>query len=182
MRFTETIVRGAYLVDIERREDDRGYFARAFCQREFEALGLSTRIAQVNWSMNVKKGTLRGMHLQAAPHREAKVVCCTRGALYDVVLDLRPDSPSYLRWASAELTPENHGMLYIPGGCGHGFQTLSDETEILYLMSEFYSPAHARGYRFDDPAFRIDWPLEVTSISPADLAWPEFNAESAVCT
>jgi dTDP-4-dehydrorhamnose 3,5-epimerase len=179
MLFTETKVRGAFLIDIERRQDERGYFARTFCQREFAALGLNPRIAQLNWSRNISKGTLRGMHYQIVPHQEAKVISCARGAMYDVVLDLRVDSPSYRTWAAAELTAENRRMLSIPEGCAHGFQTLADDTEVLYLMSEFYSPAQSRGIRFDDPAFQIEWLLPVSCISDADRYWPDFDSEQS---
>ena len=174
MIFTETAVRGAYVLDLERRSDTRGFFARAWCAKEFEAHGLTPRLAQVNVSANVRKGTLRGMHYQRPPHREAKVVSCIRGAIYDVVLDLRRVSPTYLRWAAAELTAESHRMLYVPEGCAHGFQTLMDGAEVLYLMSEFYAPGHAAGVRYDDPAFAIEWPLPVACISDADRAWPDY--------
>jgi dTDP-4-dehydrorhamnose 3,5-epimerase len=175
MIFTETKIRGAFLVELDRREDDRGWFGRAFCQHEFAAAGLAHRVAQVNRSANTYRGTLRGMHFQAAPCQEAKVVMCTRGALYDVVLDLRDGSPTLGSWAAAELTGGNGSMLYIPEGCAHGFQTLTDDTEVLYLMSAFYSPEHGRGVRYDDPSFRIEWPLPVTSLSAADRAWPDFG-------
>jgi dTDP-4-dehydrorhamnose 3,5-epimerase len=175
MRFTETRVYGAFVIDIEPREDARGSFARAFCQREFEAAGLVSRIAQVNWSVNRLKGTVRGMHYQAAPHAEAKVVCCARGGLYDVVVDLRPGSATRGHWAAAELTAANRRMMYVPAGCGHGFQTLADDTEVLYLISEFYSPAHARGVRPDDPALGIEWPLPVACVSDADRTWPDYD-------
>ena len=174
MIFTETPLKGAYLIDMEKRGDERGFFARAFCEREFAQHGLSNRIVQANNSLSARKGTLRGMHYQRAPHQEAKVVGCIRGAIYDVVLDLRPDSPTYLRWAAAELTAENHRSLYIPEGCAHGFQTLMDGAEVLYLMSEFYAPGHAAGVRYDDPAFAIEWPLPVACISDADRAWPDY--------
>jgi dTDP-4-dehydrorhamnose 3,5-epimerase len=179
MVFAETTVRGAYLIDLEPRTDQRGFFARAWCRSEFEARGLNARVAQVNVSFNARRGTLRGMHFQRSPHREAKVVSCTRGRVYDVVIDLRPDSPTYLRWTAVELTAENRRMLYIPEGLAHGFQTLADETELLYLMSESYSPAHARGVRHDDPVFGIDWPLPVASISDADRTWPSYRAGRA---
>lgn len=175
MIFTETKVHTAFVIDLERRTDHRGFFARAWCQKEFEEQGLMTRLVQVNFSANARKGTLRGMHFQLDPHAEAKVVSCTKGAIYDVVLDLRRDSPTYLRWDSAELAAENHRMLYIPEGCAHGFQTLADDSEVLYLMSEFYAPAHAGGFRYDDPVFAIRWPLEVTSISDADRTWPDYQ-------
>jgi dTDP-4-dehydrorhamnose 3,5-epimerase len=133
------------------------------------------RVAQVNVSGNTRKGTVRGLHYQPSPHREAKVVSCTKGRIYDVVLDLRRDSATYLRWDAVELTGDNRRMLYIPEGCAHGFQTLTDDTELLYLMTEFYSSGHARGVRHDDPAFGIEWPLDVTTISDADRSWPDYQ-------
>ncbi len=178
MIFAQTRVNGAYVIDLERRADQRGYFARAWCQREFEAHGLTARLAQVNVSANVRKGTLRGMHYQVSPYQEAKVVSCTRGVIYDVVLDLRRESPTYLRWHAVELTADNRRMLYIPEGCAHGFQTLAEETELLYLMSEFYSPEHARGVRYNDSAFGIRWPLPVESISDTDRAWPDYEGRA----
>ena len=179
MLFHETLVRSAFLIELERRSDSRGFFSRTWCQREFAAHGLTARLAQVNLSGNLRKGTLRGMHFQREPHAEAKVVSCTRGAIYDVVLDLRSDSPTYLRWFAVELTAQNHRMLYIPEGCAHGFQTLADDTEILYLMSEFYAPTHGWGVRHDDPAFGISWPLTVECISEADQAWPNYQRDAA---
>jgi dTDP-4-dehydrorhamnose 3,5-epimerase len=175
MRFTQTLVSGAYVIDLEPRIDERGSFARAWCQREFEAHGLTARLAQVNVSSNVRKGTLRGMHYQVGPREEAKVVSCARGAIYDVVLDLRRDSPTYLRWDAVELTARNRRMLYIPEGCAHGFQTLAADAELLYLMSEFYSPEHACGVRYNDRAFDIRWPLAVASISDTDRTWPDYE-------
>ena len=175
MIFQETKIQGAHVIDLERRTDSRGCFARAWCQREFDAHGLNARLAQVNVSTNVTQGTLRGMHYQSPPHREAKVVSCTRGAMYDVAIDLRPESPSYMQWVAAELTAENRRMLFIPEGCAHGFQTLLDDTELLYFMSDFYSPGHSLGVRYDDPAFGISWPLPVTCISEADRAWPHYE-------
>jgi dTDP-4-dehydrorhamnose 3,5-epimerase len=173
--FTETAVQGAFVIDIERRADERGFFARAWCQREFEDRGLKPALAQVNFSFNVRKGCLRGMHYQARPYEEVKVVSCTRGAIYDVVVDLRHASPSYLQWSWVELTAENHRMLYVPEGCAHGFQTLADGSEVLYLMSQFHSPEHARGVRHDDRALGISWPLAVSDISDADRSWPDYE-------
>ena len=179
MLFDQTNVFGAYLIDLERRTDRRGFFARAWCPKEFGARGLSTGLAQVNVSANVRKGTLRGMHYQRAPHQEAKVVGCIRGAIYDVVLDLRPDSPTYLRWAAAELTAENHRSLYIPEGCAHGFQTLADDTDVHYLMFGEFSAQHACGYRFDDPAFSIAWPLPGPIVSDKDRTYPLLSKGAA---
>jgi dTDP-4-dehydrorhamnose 3,5-epimerase len=175
MIFAETRVRGAYEIDLERREDERGFFARTWCLNEFKSLGLTARIVQVNVSHNKHRGTLRGMHYQAAPREEAKVVSCTQGAVFDVVLDLRPDSPTYLAWAAAELSATNHRALYVPEGCAHGFQTLADDTQLLYLMSEFFQTEQGRGVRHDDPAFGIEWPLAVSRISDADRHWPAFQ-------
>lgn len=177
MIFTETRVRGAYAIDLERRIDERGFFARTWCQDEFRAHGLIARLAQINVSHNACRGTLRGMHYQQPPHEEVKVVSCTQGAIYDVVVDLRRDSPTYLAWDAVELTAENGRMLYVPAGCAHGFQTLTDDAQLLYLMSEFHSPAQARGVRHDDPALSIAWPLPVTCISDADRRWPDYQPE-----
>ena len=174
MVFTETEIRGAFVIDLERMQDDRGFFARTWCHREFEAQGLEARLAQCSTSFNLRQGTLRGMHFQADPKPEAKLVRCTRGALYDVVLDLRRGSPTYTRWAAVELSAHNGLQLYIPPGCAHGFQTLEDETEALYLISEFYAPELARGVRWNDPAFGIQWPLANPILSLRDLGYPDF--------
>jgi dTDP-4-dehydrorhamnose 3,5-epimerase len=175
MIFAETRVRGAFVIELERRTDERGCFARAWCQREFEAQGLVTRLVQINISHNIHRGTLRGMHFQLSPYEEAKVVSCTQGAIFDVVLDLRPNSPTYLAWAAEKLTAENRRALYIPEGCAHGFQTLMADTQVLYLMSEFYAPSHGRGVRYDDQVFGIEWPLEVACIADADRSWPDYQ-------
>jgi dTDP-4-dehydrorhamnose 3,5-epimerase len=175
MIFKETHIPGAFVIELEERRDDRGLFARAWCANEFEAHGLNPRLVQVNLSFNEHSGTLRGMHLQRAPHEEAKCVRCTRGAIYDVVLDLRPESPTYKRWFAVELTADNRRMLYVPEGCAHGYQTLADETETLYQVSEFYAPASEDGVRWDDPAFAIDWPsTDARQLSPKDAGWPDF--------
>ena len=160
MIFIETKLKGAFVLEPERQEDERGFFARTLCQEEFEAHGLNPRVVQCNISFNKKKGTLRGMHYQAAPYEEAKLVRCTMGAIYDVIIDLRPQSPTYKQWIAEELSTENRKMLYIPGGFAHGFQTLKDNTEVFYQMSGYYAPEHARGVRWDDPAFGIKWPPE----------------------
>lgn len=175
MRFSETQLKGAYIIDLEHREDHRGFFARAWCQREFEEHGLNPRIVQTNIGFTLKKGGLRGMHFQVAPKQEAKTVRCTTGAIIDVVVDLRPDSATFKQWFGLELSAENRRMLYVPEGCAHGYQTLVDNTEIQYQTSEFYSAEHARGVRYDDPVFGIEWPLPITSISEADRAWPDFR-------
>ena len=175
MLFTETKLKGAFVLEIEPREDNRGFFARTFCQHEFQSHGLNPLVVQCNIAYNKKKGTMRGMHFQNAPHAEAKLVRCTRGSIQDVVLDLRPGSPTFKQWVSAELTEDNHKMLYIPEGCAHGYQTLSETAEVLYQVSQFYAPDSASGVRHDDPAFGIKWPLEVTSISELDKKWPDFK-------
>lgn len=174
MIFTTTLVAGAVVIDIERIEDDRGFFARSWCEREFMAHGLNPRVAQVNIGRSTRKGTIRGLHYQLSPWQEAKTVRCTQGAVYDVVVDLRAESPTYRRWFGVELTGDNHRMLYVPEGCAQGYQTLVDNTEICYHTSQRYAPESARGVRYDDPAFGITWPLAVTNISQADLSWPDF--------
>jgi dTDP-4-dehydrorhamnose 3,5-epimerase len=175
LRFQPTPVHGAWLVEGVRREDDRGFFARLFCETEFAARGLETRFTQMNTSLSRRCHTLRGMHYQLPPAAEVKLVRCTAGALFDVVLDLRPDSPSFARWFGAELSAENRRMLYLPRGCAHGFLTLRDETETLYLMSDTHAPGLERGLRFDDPRFAIAWPATPVDISARDLAWPAFD-------
>jgi dTDP-4-dehydrorhamnose 3,5-epimerase len=174
MILTETSLKGAFLVEIERLEDERGFFARAWCQREFEAKDLRPRFVQANISHSRVRGTLRGMHYQISPCAEAKLVRCTRGAVFDVIIDLRPDSPTYTQWIGVELTSDSHKLLYVPEGFAQGFQTLLDNAEVFYQMSEFYSPAHQRGVRYDDPAFGIQWPLGVSVLSDKDKAWPDF--------
>jgi len=174
MTFLETGLEGAFVVEIEPRSDERGFFARAWCAREFNARGLVSRLVQTSLSFNRHKGTLRGMHYQVAPHEEAKLVRCTRGALYDAIIDLRPDSPTYTRWFATELTADNHRMLYVPPGFAHGYQTLVDDTEVFYHVSEFYVAESGRGVRWDDPVFGIPWPAAVTVISANDRNWPDF--------
>ncbi len=175
MIFTETPLRGAYRVDLKRLEDERGFFARSWCQREFIELGLDPCVVQCNISFNKHKGTLRGMHFQVPPFAEAKLVRCTRGAIDDVIVDLRSDSPTYLEWISVELTADNRSALYIPKGFAHGFQTLADDSEIFYQMSEFYAPEAARGFRWNDPAFGISWNLPISVISEKDAILPEYG-------
>jgi dTDP-4-dehydrorhamnose 3,5-epimerase len=172
MIFTETKLRGAFVVEPELIEDARGFFARTWTPEEFEARGLNPRIAQCSISYNEKRGTLRGMHYQLAPYAEAKVVRCTRGAIYDVAVDLREGSPTYLRWAAVELSERNRAMLYIPEGFAHGYQTLEDDTEVFYQVSASYRQEAARGLRWDDPALGIEWPLPVASISERDREAP----------
>ena len=175
MVFRELEIAGAYLLAPERHEDERGFFARTFCRRELEQLGLEPNVAQCSVSFNHRRGTVRGMHYQVAPAEEVKLVRCTRGAIWDVILDLRPDSASYKRHAAVELDDESRASLYVPAGVAHGFQTLADGAEVLYQMSEFYDPPAARGVRWNDPAFQITWPLEISVISERDLAFPDFE-------
>ena len=174
MIFTLTPLPGAYLIALEHLEDGRGFFARSFCQREFEAHGINPRIAQCNVSFNRKRGTLRGLHFQAPPNEETKVVRCTQGAVWDVIVDLRPDSPTFKRWHATELSAHNRFAFYIPEGIAHGFQTLTENAEVLYLMSEFYHPEGARGVPWDDPAFGIQWPLPNPVMSGRDRGFPRF--------
>ncbi|MEM8868320.1 MAG: dTDP-4-dehydrorhamnose 3,5-epimerase [Verrucomicrobiota bacterium] len=172
MKFTETPLKDAWVIDLETRGDDRGYFARAFCQKEFDAHGIESKVVQSNVSYSKHAGTLRGMHFQKDPAQETKLVRCVRGSLYDVIVDLREDSPTYLKHFGVELTAANKRMLFVPRGFGHGFMTLEDDTEALYMVSEFYSPEFESGVRHDDPALGISWPLEVTVISDKDANWP----------
>jgi dTDP-4-dehydrorhamnose 3,5-epimerase len=175
MIFTETPVKGAYLIDLEKRGDERGFFARAFCKNEFAALGLETEFVQINNSLSAAKGTLRGMHYQLPPAAEAKVVRCVRGALWDVILDLRQESPTWRRWFGAELSAENRRMMYAPRGTAHGFVTLADDTEAFYLVSVFYAPELERGVRWNDPAFGIEWPIKPVVISDKDRDRADFD-------
>ncbi len=175
MRFLKTDLQDTRLIEIEPVGDDRGFFSRIFCTREFEAEGLETCFVQHSISFSATKGTLRGMHYQIHPHSEAKVVECVKGAVWDVIIDLRPSSPTYRQWQAFELNAKNRRQLYIPIGFAHGFQTLCDDAEVRYLISSFYEPSAARGVRHDDPAFSISWPLPISVISPRDLAWPEFT-------
>lgn len=174
MIFTETRLKGAYVIDPERLADERGFFARTWCQREFKAHDLNPGLVQCNVSFNHKRGTLRGMHYQAAPHAEVKLVRCTAGTIYDVIVDLRADSETFKQWFAVELSSDNRRMLYIPEGLAHGFLTLTDAVEVFYQMSEFYVPDCARGIRWNDLAFGIHWPFEATIISERDRAYPDF--------
>ncbi len=178
MIFTETKLKGTYIIELEPIADERGFFARSWCQQEFEAHGLNPNLVQCNISFNKKKGTLRGMHYQVAPHEEVKLVRCTKGAIYDVMIDLRPQSSTFKQWIAVELTAENHKMLYIPEGFAHGFQSLADNTEVFYQMSAFYHPECARGIRWDDPAFKIEWPQNERIISEKDLQYPNNGTHS----
>ena len=172
MIFTETALPGAFIIDVERREDARGFFARTFCVREFEARGLEPLIAQCNVAWNPRAATLRGMHFQYPPAAEAKLVRCTRGAILDVIVDLRPESPTYLRSVAVELTEDNRRALYVPERFAHGYQCLVDRTETSYQVGEFYAPGLEGGLRYDDPELGLTWPLPAEEVSPKDLAWP----------
>ena len=175
MKFEELKLAGAYLIELDKFQDERGFFARSWCQQEFAQKGLSASLVQCNISFNLKKGTLRGMHYQAKPHEEEKLVRCTMGAIYDVIVDLRQESSTFKQWVGVELNAENRQMLYIPGGMAHGFQTLIDKTEVFYQMSEFYNPDSARGVRWNDPAFEIKWPeIQERTISSKDSNYPDF--------
>jgi dTDP-4-dehydrorhamnose 3,5-epimerase len=175
--FKETALKGAFVIEPERHEDERGFFARAWCAEEFEAHGLTRRMVQCNISYNKKKGALRGMHYQVAPYEETKLVRCTMGAIHDVIIDLRPASPTFTHHVTVVLTSENRYMLYIPEGFAHGFQTLEDKTEVFYQMSQCYAPQHARGVRWNDPAFGIQWPDAERIISERDQQYPDFRPE-----
>jgi len=175
MKFTETELKGGYIIDLQKIEDDRGFFARGWCKNEFEEHGISSNLAQANISFNKFKGTLRGLHYQASPYEEAKLVRCIKGGIFDVMVDLREGSPTYGKWVGAELTAENHRMLLVPEGFAHGFQTLEDDTEVFYQVSEFYTPNAEQGARYDDPVFAIEWPLEVSVISDKDANWAAFK-------
>jgi dTDP-4-dehydrorhamnose 3,5-epimerase len=175
MIFCETKLRGAFEIHLEPIPDERGFFARSWCQEEFADRGLNPKLAQCNVSVTSRKGTLRGLHFQAAPFSETKLVRCTRGAIYDVVLDLRPHSPTFRDWIAVVLTAEKRNMVYVPEGCGHGFLTLQDDIEVFYQMSEFYNAEAARGVRWNDPAFQIAWPEKVEVISERDRTYPDFE-------
>lgn len=178
MIFAETPLKGAFVIDIDPRSDDRGYFARVWCAREFETHGLETRLVQCNVAYNHKKGILRGMHYQKAPYSEVKLVRCTRGAVYDVIVDLRPGSDTYLNWTGAELTGDNHRMLYVPEGFAHGYVTLRDDSELFYQVSQFYTPQAEGGVRWDDPLVGIEWPdVGELLISDKDHAWPWLDVK-----
>lgn len=175
MKFITTDFSGAYVVEPEKIVDDRGFFARTFCRDEFATRGLRPVFVQCNVSFNARKGTLRGMHFQEKPHEEAKLVRCTRGAIYDVILDIRRSSPTFMRWAAYELTAENHRMVYLPEGFAHGFQALEDNCEVFYQMSEIFHAPFARGIRWNDPAFSIPWPLADPIVSARDAQYPDFK-------
>lgn len=176
MQFLQTDIAGAFIIEMKKIADDRGFFGRAWCSEESRKRGLSDRIVQINTGVSTRAGTLRGMHYQASPHAEVKVVQCTRGSVYDVAVDLRPDSPTFKRWAAVELTDRNYRSFYIPEGCAHGYLTLSDDAVLTYTTSQSYAPAAAKGVRFDDPAFGIHWPGDIRVISTADRSWPDFTS------
>lgn len=175
MHFIPTSLHGAYVIEPELLEDDRGFFARTWCQKEFAEKGLDPHLVQCNISFNKKKGTLRGMHFQVSPCAETKLVRCTQGAIYDVIVDLRPESDTYLQWTAVKLTFDNRKALYVPKGFAHGFQTLKDNTEVFYQMSEFYAPSHARGFRWNDSRFSIVWPEAISVISERDQTYADYT-------
>jgi dTDP-4-dehydrorhamnose 3,5-epimerase len=176
MTFQETSIAGAYLIGIDPFCDERGFFARTWCREEFAARGLNGKIAQCSISFNLRRGTLRGMHYQEAPYAEAKVVRCTAGAIYDVLIDIRPNSPTFQKWFAAELSSSNRAALFVPEGVAHGFQTLADSSEVEYQISEPYQAGYGRGVRWNDPAFGVQWPLEISVISERDRGYPDFPA------
>ena len=177
MIFHETKLKGAFIVDLDKKDDDRGFFARAFCSREFEEHGLRPQVVQANMSYNHKKGTVRGMHYQVSPASELKFIRCISGAIWDVIIDMRPDSPTYLQHIGVELSAENRRAIYVPDMFAHGNQALTDGAELLYLVGEFYTPGCERGVRFDDPVIGIEWPLPVTVISENDQSWPLLDVK-----
>jgi dTDP-4-dehydrorhamnose 3,5-epimerase len=174
MIVTKTPIEGVYIIELNKITDDRGFFARSWCIKEAEAHDLKPTVVQSNVIFSIHKGTVRGIHYQLSPHAEVKTVRCSRGAIFDIAVDLRPESPTHKHWFGVELTQDNHQQLYVPQGCGHAYQSLTDNTEITYQASEFYIPNLARGFRYDDPAFAISWPLTVTSISDRDRTWPDY--------
>jgi dTDP-4-dehydrorhamnose 3,5-epimerase len=181
MIFTETKIAGAYLVDMEPMRDDRGFFARAWSVEEFGEMGLETEFPAVNFSVSARQGTIRGLHYQKAPHADAKFVRCVRGALFDVVLDLRPESPTFRQWAGFEIRASDYRAIYVPAGCAHGIQTLEDDTEMLYMVSACYRPGAEGGIRWDDPFFGIEWPdCEERIVSEKDQLWPDYDAAAGL--
>lgn len=178
MTFNETPLGGAYAIDLEKHEDERGFFARCFCRREFAEHGLNTDMVQSNVSFSTRRGTLRGMHFQEEPHAEAKLVRCTQGTIFDVIVDVRPGSATYRDWFGVRLSSSNHRMLYVPEGFAHGFITLADRTEVMYQVSAFYAPDAENGLRYDDPAIGIDWPIPVEVISERDTSWPDLEVDT----
>lgn len=175
MFFRETKISGVFEIELDRKPDERGFFARTWCREEFGEHGLNPELAQCSISYNAKKGTLRGMHFQSAPHTEAKLVRCTQGSIFDVAIDLRPSSPTYTQWVGSNLSAENRNMLYIPEGCAHGFLTLEDHAEVLYFISEFYHPESSHGFRWNDPSFGVKWPGDPLVMSDRDRQYPDFE-------
>lgn len=175
MHFKPTPLEGAFLIEIEKKEDERGFFARTFCSNELRNIGLETTIVQINNSLSKKAGTLRGIHYQLSPKAETKIIRCISGSIFDLIIDLRPDSPSYLKHYGAQLDADNRSMMYVPKGFGHAFLTLEPDTEVIYMVSEFYSPEHERGLRWNDPRFAIEWPITPVVISDKDKIHPDFD-------
>ena len=175
MKFTSTELAGATIIELDLLKDHRGFFARCFCEKEFQEVGLESRYVQCNTSWNEKKGILRGMHYQVEPYAEVKLVRCTRGSIYDVIIDLRENSPTRGKWIGIELSAENRKMLYVPTGFAHGYQTLEPDTEVFYMVSEFYTPGSEKGIRWNDPAFQIDWPLSNPILSEKDKTHPDYR-------
>lgn len=175
MKFTETSLKGAYIIEVDKLNDDRGFFGRLWCEKEMKEFDLNTNIVQSNVSLSRKKGTIRGMHFQRSPFQETKLVRCTKGAVYDVIIDLRPDSPTFKKWIGVKLTEDNHKMIYVPENFAHGFITLEDNSEVYYLVTQFYYKEQEAGFRWDDPAFGIEWPIEMKEISDKDRVHPDFN-------
>jgi dTDP-4-dehydrorhamnose 3,5-epimerase len=180
MRFTETKLKGAFVIEVNELKDSRGFFGRLWCEKEMKEHGLKTDLRQSNVSLSLKAGTVRGMHFQKSPYPETKLVRCTKGAVYDVIVDLRPESPTYKQWVGVELSEENHKMIYVPEYFAHGFITLKDNSEVYYLVTEFYHQNKEGGYRWNDPAFNIDWPIEMTEISDKDFNHPDFSPNDRI--
>lgn len=178
MIFTELELAGAFVVDIEKRQDDRGFFGRAWCAEEFEAHGLESAIRQINTSFSARQGTMRGLHYQVDPYQETKFIRCTQGRIFDVIVDLRPESPTFKQWVGTELSAENYRMVYVPENFAHGFLTLEDNSEVYYPTTEFYTPNAERGLRFNDPTFAIDWPIEVSVFSDKDISHDDFDPDN----
>jgi dTDP-4-dehydrorhamnose 3,5-epimerase len=179
MRFQTAPLAGVFVIDVEPLQDERGYFARTWCRREFTAHGLNDRLVQCSLSLTRRRGTLRGLHYQAPPHAEDKLVRCTQGAVHDVVVDLRPDSATFCRYFAVQLSAETHRAVYVPTGCAHGFQTLTDDVVVFYQMTEFYAPDAGRGVRWNDPRFGIRWPIATPILSARDAAYPDFRPDAA---
>ena len=175
MIFTETKLKGAFLIEVKKLEDDRGFFGRAWCKNEFEEHGLNANICQLNTSLTKKKGTVRGMHYQVDPYQETKFIRCTKGRIYDVIIDLRPDSPTFMQWIGNELSEDNYKMMYVPENFAHGFVVLEDNSEVYYPVTQFYTPGAEAGIRYNDPAFNIQWPVEISLVSEKDMSHPDFD-------